>query len=100
MPRFLMTYRGPKGYVPTPDTRSLWHAWFDGMGDALADLGNPTAQPVSVGNCSSDSTELNGFSVIDAEDLDAALLIANGCPHLQWNGGVEIGLLIDVPPRR
>jgi hypothetical protein len=30
-------------------------------------------------------------------DLDAAVAIAKGCPHLDRNGGAEVGQLGEVP---
>ena len=98
MPNFVLTYRNPKGYVPTLESRANWMAWFEGMGDHLVELGQPVADRQSIGECSTERTELGGFSIIQADDFDAALAIAKGCPHLDGNGGVEIGLLTDVPP--
>ena len=35
--------------------------------------------------------------MISAENLHAAMAIAKGCPHLDRNGGVEIGQPGEVP---
>lgn len=96
MPQFLMTYRGPKGYTPTTETTPLWRAWFDSMGDQLVDLGQPARGATAVGNCSSETTELDGYSIIEAENLDSARAMARGCPHLRWNGGVEVAAVVDL----
>ena len=96
MPQYLLTYRGPKGYAPTAESTPKWMAWFEGMGDQLIDIGKPASDATCVGNCSSDTTELDGYSIIEAESLDAALVIAKGCPHIGWDGGVELGLLREV----
>ncbi len=98
MPQFLMTYRGPKDYVPTNESTSQWRAWFDSMGERVVELGMPVRNPAQVGNCASETTELGGFSIIEATDLDDAMTTAKGCPHLDRDGGVEIGLLVPVPP--
>jgi hypothetical protein len=98
MPHYVMTYRGPKGYLPTPESTPLWRAWFDTMGERLVDLGKPVRDAATVGNCASDTTELDGYSIIEAENIDAAIEVAKGCPHLRWDGGVELGLLTEVPP--
>ena len=44
MPEFVFAYRNPVGYTPTPQTRAAWTAWFDGMGQQLADLGKPAVK--------------------------------------------------------
>jgi hypothetical protein len=97
MPNFVFSYRNPKGYTPSAESRAAWMAWFDGMGDHLVELGQPVFERTAVGNCSPSSTELGGYSVIQAEDFDAARAIAEGCPYLDGDGGVEIGLLAEIP---
>jgi hypothetical protein len=97
MPTYVLTYRNPIGYTPSADTRAAWMTWFDGMGDQLVDLGKPAIARTALGNCSADSTELGGYSLIRADDLEAAAAIAKGCPHLDRDGGVEVGQLGEVP---
>lgn len=99
MPMFVMTYHNKPGYTPTPQTRAAWYAWFDGMGDQLADMGKPVIAQATLGNCGPDSTELGGYSLIEADDLEAATAIAKGCPHLEHSGGVAVGLLGEVSDR-
>ena len=101
MPSYVLAYRTPTGYTPSAETRAAWTAWFDGMGEQLVDQGKPAVSRRSLGNCSPDSTELGGYSVIQADDLEAAAAVAKGCPHLDRNGGVEVAELGEVPdPRR
>jgi hypothetical protein len=97
MPTFVLTYRNPTGYAPTPESTAAWMGWFDSMGQQLVELGKPTVAATTIGNCSPDNTELGGYSLIKADDLEAALAVAKGCPHLDRNGGVEIGELGDIP---
>jgi hypothetical protein len=97
MPQYVLTYRNPTGYVPTAETRAAWMAWFDGMGDQLVDQGKPAVARARLGNCNPESTELGGFSIIQADDLEAAAAAAKGCPHLDRDGGVEVGQLGEVP---
>jgi len=96
MATFVLSYRNAKGYVPSPETRGAWFDWFHGMGDALLDMGQPVTSRQSVGTCDSDTTELGGYSLVDAADLDAAVAIAEKCPHLSHGGGVEVGELAEV----
>jgi hypothetical protein len=97
MPRFVFSYRHPAGYSPSPESASVWAAWFEGMGDHLVNLGQPAVARTSLGDCDSSRTELGGYSVIEANDLEAATVIAKGCPHLGRGGGVEVGQLGEVP---
>jgi len=49
----------------------------------------------AVGSCEGD-TRLGGFSLIAADDMEAALEIARGCPSISAGGGVEVGALMDL----
>ena len=42
MPTFVFTYRKGTGYTRTPQTHAAWVAWFDSMGDQLADRASPS----------------------------------------------------------
>ncbi len=98
MPEFVLAYRRPVGYTPTADSAAAWQAWFASMGGQLADLGKPvTGRQVLLGDCDPGRTQLGGYSLISADDMDAAIAIASGCPHLGGDGGVEIGQLGEVP---
>jgi hypothetical protein len=98
MATYVFSYRNPKGYAPGPETRARWFDWFEGMGDALVNIGQPVSSRSSLGNCDSETTELGGYSMVTAPDLQAALAIAKGCPHLDRDGGVEVGELADLQP--
>ena len=59
---------------------AAWFAWFEGLGDAILDSGNPTSGSVTVGSDRSVSegggaNPLSGYSLIKADNLDAALAI-------------------------
>ncbi len=97
MPQFVFTYRAPNGYTPNFEKADAWRAWFDGMGNQLAQLGNPVTDRGTIGDTASESTQLAGYSIVNADDLDSALAIAKGCPHVEIGGGVEVGLLAEVP---
>lgn len=97
MQMFIFIYRNPTRYVTTPETSAGMKAWFDGMGEQLAELGKPVVASDTVGNCSPDTAELNGYSIVQAENLAGALAIAKECPHLTRNGGIEVGQLGEVP---
>jgi YCII-related domain len=97
MPKFVFSYRHPAGYIPSSDGAPAWMAWFEGMGDHLIDLGQPAIARTALGNCDSGRTELGGYSLVQADDLEAATAIAKGCPQLERGGGVEVGELGEVP---
>ena len=100
MAKFLFAYRVPRDYTPgRPQNVAAWIAWFESMGASLGaslvDQGLPVVASSPLGS-SGAGTRLGGYSLVSAEDLDAALAIAKGCPALELNGGVEVGLTIDL----
>ena len=97
MPNFVFTYRAPTGYTPSADSLSAWMSFFETMGDQVVEMGKPVIDRTSVGSCDPATTELGGYSVIQARDLDEALTLAKGCPFVDRRGGVEVGLLGEVP---
>ena len=53
--------------------------------------------PPRSGTCESSTTHLGGYSVVTADDLEAAVEW-RGCPILAVAGGVEVGVLTEVDP--
>jgi hypothetical protein len=99
MAEFIFTYRTPADYtLGTPDGVAAWKAWFHGMGPQLRDLGRPVFNRAAVG-ASADGALLGGYSLVTAENLDAALMLARGCPIVAAGGGVEVGELADLAGR-
>jgi hypothetical protein len=98
MATFVLAYRSPEGYTPgSPQTVAAWTAWFESMGTNLVDKGKPAVAAAALGSCDAETTRLGGFSLISARDLEEAVALAKGCPHLGTGGGVEIGELGEVP---
>jgi len=100
MTTYVLSYRLPKGFTRATDGISpAWRDWFDSMGADLADIGRPVAEQVALGTCD-DSTVLGGYSLVTADDIDRAVSIAERCPLLGQQGGVEVGELADLPGSR
>jgi YCII-related domain len=98
MSKFLLTYRSPASYTAgSADAMAAWSAWFEDLADSLVDVGNPVFERSTVGNCPGE-TVLGGYSIIAADDLQAAVAVAGGCPLLQHGGGVEVGELTLLNP--
>ena len=90
MPTYLLSFRSPREYTPTPDTREAWNAFFTGISTHLEDIGNPIFSRQSVGDTGT-GTVLGGYSLITADNLDEARRLAADCPLVMHGGGVEIG---------
>jgi hypothetical protein len=96
MTTYLLSYRMRRDYTPgRPDAMAAWRSFFEGIGDDLLDMGNPVFERAELGNCGPE-TALGGYSLVQAESLDAALALAEGCPGVAEGGGVEVGV-VTVP---
>ncbi len=102
MSSYIFAYHGGKK-PETPEAgaelMARWKAWMGGLGDALVNPGNPVgmSKTVSSGGVSDDggSNPLSGFSIVNADSMDAALEMAKGCPHLE-HGTIEVAEVMEM----
>jgi hypothetical protein len=96
MATFLFSYRIPKTYTAGyPDDLYAWSAWFQGMGPNLVDAGKPVVERRTLGNCPPETLQ-DGYSLVTADDIDAAVELAEGCPGLRDGFGIEVGELLNA----
>lgn len=80
--RFLMLHYGFK--KPTPEVMGAWNKWFESIADSQVERGHfPGGRELSHSGTKDlpfgpDST--TGYTIITAEDLDAAEKTARECP--------------------
>ena len=95
MSKFIYIYRGPATRMEdfTDDQAAaqtaLWGAWMGKVGPALVDGGAPFADRTSVVDDGSVGTpsDLQGYTIIEAESLDAAKALVDGHPFLSEGQG-------------
>jgi hypothetical protein len=85
MKKFLFLY---KGFTPpTPEIGRAWTEWFNRVGPDMADSGNPMTGGVEVTPDGVQQLELGpasftGYSIINAENIDAAIDLAKTNPMI------------------
>ena len=93
MSKFIFTYRQPANYVPSqtdPNVVSPWTKFFEGIGSRIVEPGQPVFERAAFGEIGG-STKLAGYSIVEADSLDAGLALARECPAIEQGGGVEVG---------
>ncbi len=95
MPTYVIVNRAPQGFKGSAESMTNWNTWFANLGAQLTDRGNPVFRRVVRGNCSTD-TVLGGYTLITADNLDAAVALTDRCPALDYGGGVEVGELLEL----
>jgi hypothetical protein len=103
MAKFLLVYHGGDGMAATAEEQAAvmaaWNGWFERMGPAVLDVGNPTATVKRVapgGTVSDDTAGPSGYSLISATTIDEAVGLAKGCPVLEAGGSIQVAEAIDM----
>lgn len=105
MPKYVLAYHG--GSMPETDAEKAevmqaWGQWMGGLGEALVDGGNPVGKSSTInsdGSVTADggSNPLSGYSLLEADNEEAAIKAASGCPILKRGGTVEVAETFDIP---
>jgi hypothetical protein len=108
MAKFIFVYKGPATDMndmseeQSKAVMDAWNEWIHKIGSALADVGQPMANGVSVVDDGSEGTPalLNGYSIVEAENMQGAKKLADGHPFLsegKGNFAIDIYELLPVP---
>lgn len=98
MAKYVFIYHGgdhPESEEEGAEMMQQWNDWLDNLGEAAIDPGNPMGMSKTVmsdGSVVDDggSNPASGYSLFAAEDMDAALKMAQSCPFLAMNGTIEV----------
>jgi hypothetical protein len=103
MAKYLLAFRGgsmPETPEPQAQVMGAWTAWFERLGAAVADPGNPTSQGKTInpdGSVSGDGRpSLSGYSILSADSLDSAIELAKGCPVLAGGASIEVCETLEI----
>jgi hypothetical protein len=94
MTKFMLLYRGEGTPIEqmtddqAAEANQLWTTWMEKHGPSLADGGAPFAARAAVGGDGKDQppTQLNGYTVVEADSLEAAKGFCDGHPFLHGTG--------------
>jgi len=104
MPEFIFAYHGgkmPETEEAVAKEMAAWGAWFEQMGDAVVQPGNPVgkSKTVTLQGVADDggANPLSGYTVIRAETMEDAVAMAKGCPSVvDGSGTVEVAEIIEM----
>ncbi len=107
MPQYLITYLGgdkPSSPEEGKQQFAKYQEWLSSLGDSAVSPANPlkdtnTVSPDGAVTAGS-TTSMSGFTIIEADSMDAALLIAKACPFLDVGGSLEVSELIEMPGQK
>ncbi len=104
MPQYMIAYIG--GDQPSNPEEGKQHfakykEWLSSLGDSAVSPANPLKNTSTVNSdgtvTTGGTTSMSGFTIIEADSMEAALLIAKACPFLDIGGSLEVSELIQMP---
>lgn len=103
MPQYILTYLG--GNQPSsPDEgaqhMSKYREWLSSLGASAVSPANPLKDTNTVNSdgtvTTGSTTSMSGFTIIEADSMEAALSVAKACPFLDVGGSLEVSELIQM----
>ena len=107
MAQYIMTYLG--GDQPSSPEEGQQHfakykAWLSSLGDAAVSPANPLKNTSTVNSdgtvTAGSTTSMSGYTIIEADSMEAALESAKSCPFLDIRGSLEVSELIQMPGQK
>ena len=85
----------PESEEEQANMMAAWGAWYEKMGAAVVDGGNPfnNSRIVSdsgISDGSASSPAVTGYTIISAQSLDTAVEMVHDHPHLNYGGQVTV----------
>lgn len=108
MKKFILLYNGPatppEQMAPekVQEVMGAWKVWMEKVGSAMIDMGQPLANGIAVVDDGSEgpATQLSGYTIIQADDMEAAKALVVDHPFLSDKTGefsVEVHELLPAP---
>jgi hypothetical protein len=102
MPKFIIAYHG--GTKPATQEEGMaqmqnWKSWIADLGDAVINPGTPlgNSKTVTANGTEDAKNAMNGYMIVKADDLEAAIKIAKSDPFLQMeSASVEIAQIVEM----
>jgi hypothetical protein len=104
MTQYVLVYVG--GDQPTTPEEGKQHfakymQWINGLGESVTSAMNPLKDTHHVspdgGVSKEGGTKMSGFTIIEADSIEAAVAITKSCPFLDIGGSLEVSELVQMP---
>ncbi len=104
MAQYIITYLGgdqPSNPEEGKQHFAKYNEWLSSLGDSAVSPANPLKDTSTVNSdgtvTTGSTTSMSGYTIIEAESMDAALSIAKACPFLDIGGSLEVSELMQMP---
>jgi len=107
MSQYVIVYLGG-GQPSTPEEgkqhMAKYMEWLSALGDSAVSPANPLKNTSTVNPdgsvTSGGTTTMSGYTIVEADSMDAALSIAKACPFLDIGGSLEVSELAKMPSQK
>ncbi|MDJ0923994.1 MAG: YciI family protein [Acidimicrobiia bacterium] len=104
MAKYALVFHGggmPETEEESAKVMAAWGAWMEGLGKSLADPGHPFGASTTINSDGSTApgggaNPATGYTLIEADSLDAAVTLAKDCPILHSGGSIEVAEALDM----
>ncbi|MDH3694533.1 MAG: YciI family protein [Gammaproteobacteria bacterium] len=107
MPQYVMVYLGgDKPSTPEDGKQNFakYMEWLSSLGDAAVSPMNPLKNTSTVNPdgsvASGGTTTMSGFTIVEADSMEAAQSMAKTCPFLDIGGSLEVSELVEMPSQK
>lgn len=100
MAKFVVIYTGGSGMAASPEKQqeimAEWGVWYGQLGDKIADGGAPFARSKHIRKAGEvkdgplGDSPATGYTIIEADSLDAAAELCTAHPHIAHGGQVQV----------
>ena len=104
MPQYVIVYLGgdrPSSPEEGKQHMAKYREWLSSLGDSAVSPANPLKNTSTINSdgtvTTGSTTSMSGYTIIEADSMEAALSIAKGCPFLDIGGSLEVSELIQMP---
>ena len=103
MPNFIYVYHGgkqPETPEETDRVMAAWGKWMQDNGASLVDPGNPVGMSKTVSSSgvadNGGANPASGYTIVSADNIEAACKIAKSNPMIADGGSVEVAEILPV----
>jgi len=107
MPQYVIVYLGgdqPSSPEEGKEHMSKYMDWLSSLGDSAVSPANPLKNTSTVNSdgtvTAGGTTKMSGYTIIEADSMDAAISIAKSCPFLDIGGSLEVSELMQMPGKK
>jgi len=98
MKKYILLYKGPA--TPPGASHDKWPAWLTKAGDRLVDIGSPMESGLvlhSDGSTRYSASDLNGYSIIQARNINDVISLVKDHPFLSLGNGEYSVEIFELP---